>query len=237
MNKHRFFKVLVVLAVSVAALPAMGATVPFVEDFVADTAEWRDAASGPLTWIPSGGPDSSSYAQGTFNFVSTASDTDVVVIRAQDEFNSSGNAFVGNYLTEGVAEFRIFVRHFAPEPLTFFVRFSGPANFPGAVAVNFSPVFPGTWTQISIPIIASNPQFVSFEGQDFNSVFSNIGHIQLGVSVSDTLAGVDQVIPFEVDQAELLEGPPVPAASEWGLIAMTLIGLIGGTVAFRRSVA
>jgi hypothetical protein len=47
---------------------------------------------------------------------------------------------------------------------------------------------------------------------------------------------VDGDILFQVDKAELVEGPPVPAASEWGLIAMTLTGLIGGTVLFRRAV-
>lgn len=224
----------------IAALPlsVRGAVVPFVEEFVVDSADWRNAdGTAALTWIPAGGPDGSSYAQGTFNFLSSADGDDVTVLRAQDEFDSSGGAFVGNYLTEGVAEFRAYVRHFGPEPMTFFVRFSGPSNFPGAIAVNFVPVFPGQWTEIVVPINATNPQFVSFEGQDFNTVFSNVGHVQLGVSVSATLAGVDLVIPFEVDKATLVEGPPVPAASEWGLLGTALLGLIGGTLIFRRGAA
>lgn len=238
MRMRWFFSILAVMAVSIAALPARAATVPFVEDFTADSANWYNAdSSAVLDWVASGGPDGGSFAQTTFNFVSTPTGTDTTILRAQANLGSSGGAFAGDYLTEGVAEFKIYVRHNAPEPLTFFMRFAGPANFPGAGAVNFAPVPPNTWTQISIPIIASNPQFVTFEGSDFNTVFSSIANLQLGLSTPASLGGVDSDITFQVDKAELVAGTPVPATSEWGLIAMTLVGCIGGTVVFRRVLA
>jgi len=230
--------VLAVVTAGIVALPAAAATVPFLEDFTADSANWYNAdSSAVLDWVASGGPDGSSFAQTTFNFVSTPTGTDTTILRAQASLGSSGSAFAGDYLTEGVSEFKIYVRHTAPEPLTFFMRFSGPANFPGAAAVNFVPVPPNTWTEISIPIIASNPQFVTFEGSDFNTVFSNVGNLQLGVSTPASLGEVDNDIVFQVDKAELVAGTPVPATSEWGLIAMTLVGCIGGTVVFRRGLA
>jgi len=238
MRMRWFFSILAVMALSVAALPARAATVPFVEDFTADSANWYNAdGSAVLDWVASGGPDGSSYAQTTFNFVSTPAGTDTTILRAQASLGSSGGAFAGDYLTEGVAELKLYVRHNAPEPLTFFIRFSGPANFPGAIAVNFAPVPPNTWTQISIPILASNPQFVTFEGSDFNTVFSNVANVQLGVSTPASLGEVDSDITFQVDKGELVAGTPVPATSAWGLIAMTLVGCIGGTVVFRRVLA
>lgn len=207
---------------------AGAAVVPFTEDFTSDSANWRDATGGaPLGWSSAGGPDGGSFASGTFNFVASVEEDTPVLLRAQGEFGSSGGAFIGNWITEGVTEFSAFVKHDAAVPLIFFTRFSSLLNFPGATAIVFAPVAPNTWTEITFAIDTLKPtQFVSFEGTDFGTVFSNIGNVQIGISVPAALAGLDQTFTFDVDKATIV---PEPATA--GLLA---IGLCAGAVRRRR---
>ncbi len=196
--------------VFVGVSAATAAVVPFTEEFAADSAGWRDnPGTTPLSWSPVGGPDGGSHAATTFNFVNQAAGGTPILFRAQDEFGSSGNAFVGNWLTDGVTEFSAFVRHEAGLPLTFFARFSNPSNFPGAVGLNFAPVPSGVWTRIAIGIAPGNPQFINFETSDFNTIFSSIGHVQIGVSVPAALAGVNAPFAFSLDKPTIV---PEPAA-------------------------
>jgi hypothetical protein len=195
-----------VLSINTAARATI---VPYTEEFAADAANWRDAAGlTPLAWNAAGGPDAGSYASTTFNFVSSAANSTPGILRAQDEYNSSGNAFVGNWIADGVNQLSIAVRHNSPEALTFFTRIAGPSNFPGVAAVNFVPVVPNTWTTLIFPIVPGNPQFV-FEGppSTFNSVFGNVGHVQVGVMVPAALSGVDQSFTFDVDKASIVPEP------------------------------
>ncbi len=222
--------VLLVMSAAVHCPPAKATVVPFTEDFVVDTSEWRNAAAGALDWESTGGPDGSSFAAGTFNFVNSSPGNTASIFRAQDEFGSSAGAFEGNWISDGVAVFSTFIRHDAPEPLPAFVRFAGPANFPGAVAISFAPVTPHTWTELTFAIDPSNPQFVSFEGSDFNAVFSNIGHLQIGVSVSDTLAGLDQDFTFGIDKPTVLPEPS-------GLVLVSLTSIALFFCHFRRRAA
>lgn len=251
-------------------MPTYGLVVPFTEDFTSDSADWRDAASTPLTWVSSGGPDGGAYATTTFSLAASSDGDTPVLFRAQDKFGSSGGAFEGDWISGGVLQFRAFVRHNAPFPLTFFTRFSGPANFPGAVGVHFVPVFGETWTEIVFDINPSSPQFISFEGSDFNTVFSNIGHLQIGVSVGDGQGGFPVPIQFDIDKVTVAnclpdcagrvcgddgcggscgtcaEGEectpdgacvtaPIPTVSEWGLVTLALLLLVGAKLMFSRS--
>lgn len=209
----KFFRQMAVYSAMVAFVGVGVATatvVPFTEEFTTDSAAWRDnPGTGPLGWSAVGGPDGGSHATTTFNFVNQAPGGTPTLFRAQDEFGSSGNAFVGNWLADGVTEFSAFVRHEAGLPLTFFVRFSNPSNFPGAVGLNFAPVPSGVWTRIAIGITPGNPQFINFETSDFNTIFSNIGHVQIGVSVPAALAGVNAPFAFSLDKPTIV---PEPAA-------------------------
>jgi hypothetical protein len=148
-----------------------------------------------------------------------------VLIRAQDEFNSSGHAFEGNWIAQGVGRFSALVRHNAPLPLSYFARFSSPANFPGGTAVKFAPVPPNTWTQLNFDIRADNPEFVTFEGSSFNAVFSNIGHIQLGVNVPAALNENATAFTFDIDKASIA-AVPEPAGVVAGVMAS--IAIVGG---------
>jgi|CXWL01.1.fsa_nt_gi hypothetical protein len=209
MFRATMFSIIAATCVLVTSTAARATLVPYTEEFAADSANWRDAAGlTPLSWNASGGPDSSSYASTSFNFVSSAPNATPPIMRAQDEFNSSGNAFVGNWIADGVNQLSVDVRHNASTPLTFFTRIASPVNFPGVAAVDFVPVLPNTWTTLIFPIVPGNPQFV-FEGppSTFNSVFSNVGHLQVGVMVPAALAGLDQSFTFDVDKASIVPEP------------------------------
>jgi len=220
MKNHRLIPILIGGIVLTASA---GATiVPFTEDFNADSADWfGPMAFFPLDWFDSGGPDGGAYASGVFNFRSAAVDDTPAILRAQDELGSSGGAFVGDWIADGVNDFSFEFRHDAPGPVTVFARFAGPAGFPGAVGVEFVPVLPGQWTQIDFSIAPDSPALVTFEGTSFEEVFSSIGDIQIGVFVDDTLAGLDQDVRFDIDKVTIV---PAPGAIAW-LAPLAGVGL------------
>jgi hypothetical protein len=203
---------------------------PFTEHFANDASNWHDPSGlAPATWISSGGPDGSSYVSTTFNFVNQTPglpfpNNAVNLFRGQDEFNSSGGAFVGDWITAGVTELSFYIRHDGSQSLNFFARFSTPSNFPAWSGVEFTPIAPNTWTQITVPIALSNPGLF-FEGPpgagvtEFNAVFGNIGHVQIG-AFGGTLAGVDETVTFDLDQVSIV---PAPAA---GALFATVFGLL-----------
>jgi hypothetical protein len=210
-------------ALTVAAFSTAASAVinPFTENFTASNSGWMNFNnSAPLTYAPAGGPDTSSFASGTFNFVSQAANATPVVTRS--DATASGGAFAGNWIAGGVSQLSVWVRHNAPVPLTYFGRIAvDPA--PGAVAVAFAPVMPNAWTQLTFAINPASPQFISFEFGDFNSVFSNVGRVQFGVMVPQSLAGVDQGYTFDFDQVAIV---PAPAS-------LALLG-VGAVIGRRR---
>jgi len=194
-------------AITATAAAGLG---PFTETFDNTAENWANAAGTAfLDHFDTGGPDGAGdgFAAGTFNFSNTTADTDVVVARGQDEFGSSGNAFVGDYLAAGITELSFDVRHNLPTPATIFSRIASPANFPGAVAIEFAPVLPNQWTTISIAIDPSNPQFVTFEGASFGAVFSSVGHVQVGVRTPAAVAGLDSDFRFDIDNVAIVPTP------------------------------
>jgi hypothetical protein len=206
-------------------------TVPFTEHFADDVSNWADPTGlALLTYVSSGGPDDSSYASTDFAFDGAGggeAGSSVVLFRGQDEFASSDDAFFGNWIADGVGRMTAQVRHNAPLPLNFFVRFSGPGNFPGAVAVQFVPVFPNTWTTLDFDMSHGNPHFVTFEGSNYGAVFSNVGHLQIGVSIPAALAEDTTAYTFGLDQVSVLE---VPEPSAW----LLALGAAAGISAWRR---
>src|SRR3972149_11100900 len=118
------------IGLTVSLAQSQGATVPFTEHFAGSVSDWADASGlSLLTYVPSGGPDGSSYASTDFIFAGAGGGpggSSVVLFRGQDEFASSGHAFEGNWISDGVDRLTAQVRHNAPLPLNFFTRFSGP---------------------------------------------------------------------------------------------------------------
>ena len=203
-----------------------GAAVPFTEDFTTGAANWGDNSGvSLLTHTAAGGPDGGAYAS-TSKSLENLGGQSAVLFRAQDEFNSSGHALEGNWVAQNVGQFSTYVRHNAPQPLSYFTRFSGPGNFPGGTAVKFVPVLPNTWTLLTFDIRANNPEFVTFEGSSFNTVFSNVGHVQVGVSVPAALNTNTTAFTFDIDKASIIQAVPEPTTFAIGFLAgLALLGV------------
>lgn len=205
---------------------ACGSIVPFTEEFSVGVSNWRDVdGADTLTWFAAGGPDGSSYVSTTYTVPDPIPPFGAVLFRGQDAFDSSNDSFVGNWITDGVREFSFWVRHDAVEALGLFARFANPSNFPGAAGISFVPVEPNTWTEIIIPIFAGSPNII-LEGSPFNDVFSNIGNLQIGASVTADMIG--QTITIDLDKVSI-----TPAPGALGLLAVA--GLLGSRK--RRRVA
>ena len=224
-----------ILGVFTTVSSAAALTVPFTEEFTTDGANWRDRAMSPVTWNSTGGPDGGSYASMSTTFASNIPGDTVVLFRAQDEFNSSGNAFVGDWIGSGVRMVTAYVRHDAGAPLSFFARITPPPNFPGAIALQFGPVPSGQWTLIALPVLEDGPNLI-FEGGDYASIFGAVGHLQFGTTVPAELAGSATPITFQLDKPTIRD-TSIPTVSEWGLAAMTLGLMSFGTIAIRRKSA
>lgn len=204
-----------------AACTAWATTVPFLESFTTDAANWRnDAGTAAATWTATGGADGGGFISDSFSFANSAAGDTPVLIRAQDSYGSSGGNFFGEWLADGVTEYRVSIMHNVPAPLNFFTRFVSPAGFPGAIGLGFAPIPPNVWTQLVIPIDADNPQFISFEGADFNTVFSNIGRLQVGVSVPAALAGNPDAFSFSIDEVTIVPEPASLALLALGCAAV-----------------
>lgn len=209
-------------AVVFAASGAMAVVNPFTESFDSSAAAWSSAATmTEMIHVASGGVGNTGYATNNgVTFTGLAVGAQPILARAQSNFNSSGNQFFGNWITAGVAQLSVSVRHNAGVPVTYFVRFA-PAAGPGAVAVIPGVVQPNTWTSIDLAITPAT-SFI-YEGTSFLVAFSDVSRIQVGVLVDGALAGQAGPFAFDVDGVTITPAPG----------ALGLLGL-GGLVAARR---
>ena len=171
-----------------AGSTASATTIPFTEDFTVGAANWRDASGlNVVSWNPAGGPDGGAYASTSFLVTQPPPPNGAIVFRGHDNFDSSGDAFTGNWISSGISEFSFSIRHDGPAPLDVFARFATSANFPGAIGLWFVPVLPNTWTDIVIPVGVNSPNII-LEGFPYEDVFSAIGNVQIGILPSDLFA-------------------------------------------------
>ena len=124
----RSLRVAALGALCVAAT-ASAVTVPFTETFSSSAANWSSSSSfTPLTYFASGGADGLGYASVNYSFVNNLPGDQPLVFRGQSNFGSSGNAFVGDWISTHVTDFSFYVRHNATAPVTFFARFAPEAR-------------------------------------------------------------------------------------------------------------
>ena len=214
MSNRHFVAAVSALAGAYLLVPAsaLALDVPFTETFSSAGNNWSAASVlTPLSLVAMGGPDGSQFATRGFSFGGSGLGEQPILARAQTNFNSSGGAFFGNYLTGGVTALSLFVRHDAPESLEYFVRFAVPTpGGGGLVAVPFV-VAPNTWTELTVPI--SQGFAFQYEGPPtlFGTVFGNVGRVQVGVLVSATLAGTTPSYNFDIDTVRIIPAPPAAA--------------------------
>lgn len=212
-------RTLIVAAGALAAIAgsSLAAIVPFTETFSSPAANWSSAgAFTALSYPASGGPDGSGYGSAEFSFANSQNGEQPLLFRGQSNFNSSGNAFVGDWIADGVSACSFSVRHNGPGPVSFFARFA-PAAGPGAVALAMPALAPNTWTTYTVPIDPGT--FFIFEGTTFNSTFSNVARVQVGVLVDAGLAGHADPVTFDIDNVRIVPGPGAAGLLGLGAIA------------------
>jgi len=218
----RKFLCCVTVAASLTATAVQSQAAVFhSQDFNDGTNGWRFATATTLDAVGSGGPDGSAYVSRTFDPGSGAP----IIFRAQEEFAGIDSSYVGNWITSGVYQVSAYVRHNAPEPLQFNVRMSNPANFPGASYYSplVTPFVPANvWTKVTFDVTATSPQNVTYEGTDYATVFSNVGHIQFGANLPTALFEGTASYTFDLDSVEVLA---VPEPASVGLAAVACSGL------------
>ncbi|MEM1082782.1 MAG: PEP-CTERM sorting domain-containing protein [Verrucomicrobiota bacterium] len=182
MARHQFPLVLSSL-IALTAAPALAVTT-FVETFDTDDSNWVDEFSGTPTYFASGGVGDSGYISYTapaFNSGAGGFGPPLkLMFRGNNADDASGDAFVGNWLADGVQTFSVAVRHNNTTPLNFYSRIASFGGAGASLSAGFI-VAPNTWTTINVPIVNSNPPFSSFGSSSFAGVFSNVQNLQLGL--------------------------------------------------------
>lgn len=210
-----------------AAASAHALTVPFVEDFATGPNDWVLDAGGTPAWSAGGGPAGAGFITTDFNF-STAGGfgSTSIIFRGQENFGddgASGGAFIGDWLAAGVTAFSYSVRHNAPQPIDFNVRFTTSANTPGIISNNIE-VPAGEWTDIVIPIETSSFQSFSGPQSNFGVAFSDLSRMQISINRPDALDGDNTLYSFDLSSPQIIPEPA--AALPLGLLA-ALFAFIG----------
>ena len=153
--------------------------VDFTEGFDAGDAFWADAAFMQLDYLASGGNPG--------GYVSYTVDPPVdesTIFRGHDAFNSSGDAFTGDWIAQGTTTLSFDVRHDFSGPVNFFARIATAQNFPAHIGVGFVPVQPGQWQTVTLDISEGAPGLINEGAPAFSyaDTFSSVGNVQIGVS-------------------------------------------------------
>jgi hypothetical protein len=182
-------------------------TIPFTEDFATNNSNWGKSPSAftGADWSATGGPNGAGDGYISNQFTFAAGDLGQLVFRGQDNFNSSGNAFVGNWIG-AVDTLSFWIRQNSSTALRVGVRVApAGSSFPGANIVDQTPVQPNVWTLIHIPI-SETPgagYIYTNEGFPLSASISNLGKIQILVQ-RETLA-VGTVVGIDLDKVSVPE--------------------------------
>ena len=217
-------KTIVVTIITSFAITNANAVTTFTEDFDTGDSNWF-GNTDPLTFLPADGAPSFSagHVSTEFSFTNASMFGASTLFRGQEGFGSSGGAFTGNYIDDNVTSISFFVRHNAPQPVSFSARFASIANNPGGLSSATS-ILPDAWTLVSIDIEPDS--FISFSGSDFDTVFSDIANIQ--VLASAPALGMDPTeYVFELDAVTVdVFNVPEPTTA--------ILAFLGGFFLLRR---
>lgn len=204
-------------------------TVPFTEDFSSNNSNWGKAASAftPADYVSTGGPAGAGdgYISNAFTFA--AGDLGQLVFRGQDNFNSSGDAFVGNW-SGTVQTLSFYIRQNSSVPLNVGARLATSMNFPGANWIYETGVLPNTWAKVTIPITDTPGPGYTYTPEGpitLASVINALGNIQV-LAERGTLP-VGTVVTIDVDKISIVPEPSTLLLAGFGVLA-------GGFVALRR---
>jgi hypothetical protein len=187
---------------------SLAVALPVSERFDSNTARWKDVASLDLTHAPSGGVAGSGHVSTSLAFTNAPTGSSVL-FRGHDAFGSSGDAFVGNWLAAGVEQLSAYVRHNAPQPVSYFARVAPAANFPGVIFSAPMLVQPNTWTRLDFQVSAASPlTIVEGPPSGYNATLSNVGNVQFAARVPEPLAADPTAYTFDLDAVSIAVPEP-----------------------------
>ena len=199
----------------------------FTETFATGDSDWLNGSSGTPTYVATGGASGFgdtgfiSYTPAPFNSGAGGfGDPLRILFRGNNAADASGDAFVGNWLADGVQSFSVAVRHNHDTDLTLFLRLN--AQFGAAASLANDALYtiaPNTWTTITVPIVDSNPPFLSYGAGNFNSVFSGINDVQVGLY----LPGDTEFDGLTVDLDNVNITVPEPGVAGAGLAGLGML--------------
>ncbi len=193
----------------------------FVEDFNDGASNWADGIGSSLVEVGSGALDGSAYVSTTTD-LNTAGPFGLTLFRGQDGFDSSGDAFVGDYIAGGITTISFDVRHNAGMDLDIAVRLASSFNFPAIGIQSGTLVSSGVWTTLTFAIDPSNPLLVvepPFTPADYETILSSIGNIQVSSFRPDGLSTPLEVT-FDLDNVTITPAPSAVALLGLGGLAM-----------------
>lgn len=208
-----------IIALTSGAALAGAPVSPFTETFDFGGENWTQGSGADVVW--DAGVISSTVD------VNSAGPFGLTVFRAQDGFDSSNDAFVGNYLAGGITSVSFEVLQDSGQDLTFGLRVASSNNSPAFALLTPVVVSSDVWTTLTFKLDFNSPFFFAEgpPGQEeafFNAVMADVGNLQISVNRPDGLV-TPLVTTFSVDNFAIV---PSPAGAV--LLAM------GGLVAARR---
>lgn len=188
---------------------------PFTETFDSSAENWLAGSFGPLDFDPTG-------------FVSTTADISaagpfgLTLFRGHDDFDASGDAFVGDYLTSGITTISFDIRHDYTEALDIALRVASPFNSPGFAIELAEGVDAGVWTTVTFELDPNNPLYTP-EGPPgfgfFAGVMSDVGNLQISLTPPDGLVS-ETFVTFDLDNVAITPAPGAISSICVGLLAM-----------------
>ena len=217
-------KTMTISAMMIAAGVANAGVSPFTETFESGANGWLQGSFSAPTYNATGALDGSAYISSTAD-LNSAGPFGLTIFRGQDDFDASGDAFVGNYLTSGINLITLDFRQNSGQDLGIALRVASSQNFPAFAVELPGPVASGEWVTLSFELDFSNP-LLTIEGaptqEAFNEVMAAVGNIQLSADRPDGL-DTPLVVDFDLDNVSITPAPG----------SLALLGL-GGLAAARR---
>ena len=213
-----------IAAIALTAGLANAGVTSFTETFETGDNGWLQGSFSAPTYNASGAADGSAYITSTAD-LNSAGPFGLTIFRGQDDFDASGDAFVGDYLAGGIDRISFDFRHNAGQDLGIALRVASSNNFPAFAVELANPVASGEWITLSFDLSFFNP-LLTIEGAPtpdaFNAIMQSVGNIQVSADRPDGLSTPLEV-DFDLDNVSITPAPG----------SLALLGL-GGMAAARR---
>lgn len=213
-----------IAAIALTAGLANAGVTSFTETFETGDNGWLQGSFSAPTYNASGAADGSAYITSTAD-LNSAGPFGLTIFRGQDDFDASGDAFVGDYLAGGIDRISFDFRHNAGQDLGIALRVATSNNFPAFAVELANPVASGEWVTLSFDLSFFNP-LLTIEGAPtpdaFNAIMQSVGNIQVSADRPDGLSTPLEV-DFDLDNVSITPAPG----------SLALLGL-GGMAAARR---